>query len=1252
MSAASSIDQVIARARSGDASLAERRSFTIARSRAIEKMRNFALASPYDFALELIQAAIANGATYVDITSEAKFFAIAYVGGGFAQDELAQLFDFLFADKSDMAYSALRQLALGVNALMRFDPKEIVITSGDGTYEGTTQITIRGQQNTVEVGRPTAPLNGTFVRVAGLNRLNSGDYNSEQGGMECQRLLTRCLAAPVPLLVNNDPIYGYSTMRYPALYGYDRVIKVEEGDLYGTLGIASVDKNTRIFNILTYGVLIQSFDYTLVNGYVLGGVITFDRLNKTADHAAIVKDDRFAELWARLLPYANQLIQGKSGKQGSPLRDIYTLSNQRLTIPALREILAQHKFVICIEPDLASHEPSFWRAQQIAESLGDAVVLRVHEQERELLRRIASGGCEILELELSSDEDLRFYLQPEHQPPAKPWLLDVLIPAPLQAAPLLLAALAPLQRDGGITVETVMHYASTLGFSISAEVDASQQGRAQHIEGVGQVVGTIQASIYTPATSQVRPDLIEVEIISANRLVWRQQFSYKHGGYVISLQWPGLFPRTLQEVSGQGPDARSLGELVAQAAVLQLRQQLEDASWRVLEGALVEDFSASSPLAWRALAMIAQEGLLRLRKLTPDAKHADLSLMTLKTLPIDVLAVPLFETLAGQEVSLREVLSWMPETMGLVYGVVESVEPVLDGLDQRKILRLSEHKEQLLVAILGESAYVRIDAREFIASNVEPLAHLRDLAVGLKAYSPSSPLFIEHATPEHWSTSQRDAIIRVLVYQLKVALQSLSLPDSERRQALRHLQYACIQDHFLGTSDQSLGLEDLPLFLDASQQPLSLLELLSLTSQHERLLMSDGYADDKPLLQANRGVNWRARRQHPPSPTLAMNPYVFYALREHLPIQAAFDFDLNEQEARAIAATPQVPYLLDVTLDEDGVSGRIGVPMVSPARHSILALLPGGRLRALDGFAQQFGLVGQLNASRFDDAALGQLLRPHAQTLLVRLIELLPTWAPDSPQRRAALETLLHFAAQSLSLNRAPSGKIIGFISSALAQRVFDLPLFDTAYGMPVTAQSLLDEFCCYAALDSPTPTFSWRTPLAESPSPMLRRWLDQTLSYANIFDAPKHQRSDAPSNPRQPTHQDALDDQLSALIVAQINALRADDDASLAQVFVIYPNSDAHQPLQQYWLSLPPDEWPPMIYTTIHQRHCLLLYGAHPLVAQWRSSVFDDPTARAWMLLAAYALINEQRVEVTNEHELHFQRAVWMELLKSRSLA
>jgi hypothetical protein len=77
----SSIDAVIAQARRSGG-FTERKRFTLARTQAIQKLRQFALADPAGYILELIQSAIANGATWIEIHRDDDTVTLGYIGGG------------------------------------------------------------------------------------------------------------------------------------------------------------------------------------------------------------------------------------------------------------------------------------------------------------------------------------------------------------------------------------------------------------------------------------------------------------------------------------------------------------------------------------------------------------------------------------------------------------------------------------------------------------------------------------------------------------------------------------------------------------------------------------------------------------------------------------------------------------------------------------------------------------------------------------------------------------------------------------------------------------------------------------------------------------------------------------------------------------------------------------------------------------------------------------------------------------------
>jgi hypothetical protein len=427
------IDEVIARARQGGGGFAERKQFKLARRRAIEKLRRFALADPYFYILEIIQAAIAGNADFVDIACADGEVLISWTGGWLREDELAQLFDFLFASKERVDLAHVRSLALGVNALLLFEPEQVVIESGDGTPGNTARMVVRAGAESVEVGRGQGTMAGTYVRACKLNRdkvaKETGRRGDDDGGLEYATVETRCLTAPVPLVFNGQSLFGWSRQRVPGLFGYETVRGFDEGDLYGSIGLKPHGGEPS-FQLLTHGVWVQSYQYPLIEGHKLGGVVCFDRLHKTVDHSGFVRDDRFEEMWLRLRPYAEALVGGKAAATSK----ITSVGGLAYSPNELRELLRTHPRVVVMPPDDAiegdASAPT-WRGSTIARML-DAELLRVPETQVSAVRVL--GGRELLlwRPHVGDSEDQDFY----SRSPVEPLVPYLLPPVELAAPPL------------------------------------------------------------------------------------------------------------------------------------------------------------------------------------------------------------------------------------------------------------------------------------------------------------------------------------------------------------------------------------------------------------------------------------------------------------------------------------------------------------------------------------------------------------------------------------------------------------------------------------------------------------------------------------------------------------------------------------------------------------------------------------------------------------------------------------------------
>ena len=291
----------------------ERRTFSLARAKAVEKMREFTLRHPNQYILELMQSAVFGGATWVavDITSERMM--LGFIGGvPLKKAELEHLFDFLFVDQTESKTRHLMQMAVGVNALLQKKPAVIRIESGDGTDGGTTRLDLSGGGEG-EVGIVEEPLVGTYVYAEferGWLERFSGTTTS---GPVVELVDTRCLYTPVPILLNGRAPFGYTANRNVRLFGVKAQLPVEgvhRRGAVGTLGAGSATAGTQQksqFRIVMGGVWVTTMGLPVGPG--LTGVVCDDGLRKTADMSDIVKEERYVDMLYAVRDVGTKLLK-------------------------------------------------------------------------------------------------------------------------------------------------------------------------------------------------------------------------------------------------------------------------------------------------------------------------------------------------------------------------------------------------------------------------------------------------------------------------------------------------------------------------------------------------------------------------------------------------------------------------------------------------------------------------------------------------------------------------------------------------------------------------------------------------------------------------------------------------------------------------------------------------------------------------------------------------------------------------------
>ena len=1194
-----SVSAVIERARAGG-EYTEKKRFTIARSRAIEKMRRFALADPYFYILELIQAAVANHARYIEISTEDQELTLAYIGGGLTKADLSNLFDYLFASKDRAEVGHLRELALGINAALLFKPDRIIIESGDGTLSGTTRLEMHGAHDGVDIGTPQRPLTGTFIRIEGMSRSRLPNalqrlFDFGDRPREFDVIDVRCLAAPVPIILNHEALFGFSAQRTPSMLGHRRTLSFDEGDLYGTLAMTG-SRQPGEFDLLMWGVLIQSRVHELVPGTPLAGIVCFDRLRKTADHSGIVDDDRLAEMWARLLPYAHQLIHGEGARGDTTL-----LQLEGTVVPAaeVRPLVQENRRIILTPPHTTAQEKHRGIAREASRRLG-APVFCGHERMASSLRAMSGGSLSVVSFDPANRHDVATMRQEESEPPARPWLTPVIDLEPLSTAEVLARIIS-------------MHQARD---TRDPEVQAEARAVAWWL-GTGD---SVKAAVFSP--EDVRsPDVLSIEVVSTERLLWSGSFPSSQPGHILRIVLPDANPWVMASERFEGAQDPLCVD-VARVMAVHAGPALRRASGRALESLSDRDIQPRTPASALALRVAARTCIPRLG--TDQQGNPRVVLERIDAGDLDLRNLPLFRILAGSVQSLRDVVTRMSICKGLIYGVLEGMPCSLDGLETSEILSLDLEEERRIIQIFGEGSYVRVDQREVLAKHGD--ACVRDLAVGLRAY-PDHPLLVDEGDPvEHEAELVRALIDRFVGRSPTAPAENWPREAWQecRRHAGRVLQrYVC---ELLSRGQETPVPEvfELPLFLDPDDRAFTVHSVVEAMQRQGGLPLIYGHAFGGAALGSLAKASESPGRSTGAPHTLAASSWLHHVLARWDGVRVAFDFDLTHGDAE-VTTVPKA-WLRSEVVQAGGVEGIVGIPREPVDHADIAVLLPdGSRSRALASLAVEYGCVGwvRLDANaQWIDSNLADLERGVRDACEVCLQSLFADLVGGKPnlQRERCETLLLDHAARHLSLIAQADLQPRPNVTSDLADRILTMPLFVSAHGEAMTGWRVIRLFCAEFAVAPGRARAQVLKSLHLDLAPHLQGWIARHLREARVVIKP----APAPEPiPTQPSFGEDTE-RLQAAVMRWLHA--AGGLKFLTEVWIHGEDLKGLCSLEGSSVFINPK----------HSRTTSAL-------------LLQTPASLAWLLLGVFAHINARLGEVENRHEREFQLAISQALREGR---
>ncbi|MBN2495483.1 MAG: hypothetical protein JXR96_12885 [Deltaproteobacteria bacterium] len=282
-----------------EAEFVESGAFRLDWSRALDKIQRFKLADAHRYVLELVQSAVAAGASEIDIAMDADDMVLVHDGKAVSERELGSLFDFLFS--SDPAAAHLRALALGINTGLGMAPKFVQVDSGDG--EQGARLWMRSLADYKLQALP----GGTRETRVHLRERMSWKVLAEalyRDNPEQALLERHCRFAPVPVRL------GGKDLRQPLVGGLAwREFQV--GELRGGVMLPADLFDSSWIALCMHGVEVEEHR-AVENGWLgRSGILAFldsPRFTRDASHSKVVCDQTFSEAMVELRMQTRHLL--------------------------------------------------------------------------------------------------------------------------------------------------------------------------------------------------------------------------------------------------------------------------------------------------------------------------------------------------------------------------------------------------------------------------------------------------------------------------------------------------------------------------------------------------------------------------------------------------------------------------------------------------------------------------------------------------------------------------------------------------------------------------------------------------------------------------------------------------------------------------------------------------------------------------------------------------------------------------------
>ncbi len=281
----------------------ERGHFRLDWERALDKIKRFQLTDAHRYVLELVQAAVASGATRIDVTTDSDDVILDFDGPPYSEPELTRLFDYLFAQQLELV--RLKELALGVNAALALEPKFIVVDSGDGKQGFRLRLTSHRDLRVERLSGDAIP-RGTRIHVRDRTSWHVVSDLVRGNCAEARLIADNCPYAPIPITVDGEDVRR--PLVAPALARH----AFSSGGIRGELLLPDAPRQESRLEICMGGVRVVTFEDTGWRWLGAVGVVGWvdnPLLSRNASHSDVHHDRQFDRALAQVRNGTRDLLR-------------------------------------------------------------------------------------------------------------------------------------------------------------------------------------------------------------------------------------------------------------------------------------------------------------------------------------------------------------------------------------------------------------------------------------------------------------------------------------------------------------------------------------------------------------------------------------------------------------------------------------------------------------------------------------------------------------------------------------------------------------------------------------------------------------------------------------------------------------------------------------------------------------------------------------------------------------------------------